>query len=195
MSLSLQRILNDPSLLFENERIQKKIEEVKKDKRGILTAAESYTNRYQKEIEDGTIKKQLMIENGKRSGLKEEDVCKGSFIPTKYTPILNWLYFMMREENVDVGWEENRQKFNREFGHLEDDYDYQDSGVLEEPKDMDSFIYGNMSHKQFQTLKKLKTLALSNNCNENESALAFSMCKELCCRYGLEFDKIPINNK
>ena len=56
---------------------------------------------------------------------------------------------------------------------------------------MDEFIYGNVTSKQFQTIKKLKTLALSSKCNEHESALAFSLCKELCKKHNLEFDKIP----
>lgn len=194
MSMSLMKILNDPSLLFDNERIKKKIEDVKKDKQGIVNAANSYNDKYEKEIREGTLKRQVMIEDGRRMGLKEDDAIKGSFVPTKYTPILNWLYFMMREENADVAWEENRRKFNKEFGHLEHDYDYKDSGVIEEPKELDVFIYGNMTSQQFQTVKKLKTLALSPKCNENESALAFSMCKQMCQKFGLEFDKIPTNN-
>ena len=188
------KILNDPSLLFDNERIKKKIENVKKDKQSMVDAASDYNNKYKQEIDDGTRKTQLLIEDGKKKGLKEEDVLKGSFTPCVRTPILNWLYFLLRE-NTDEVFEESRNEYNKQYGHLEDDYDYKNSGVLEEPKELDTFIYGSMTHKQYQTVKKLKTLALSNGkCNENESALAFSMCKELCRKYSLEFDKVNINN-
>lgn len=180
------KILQDPSLLFDEERMKKKIENVKKDKGSILKAAEEYNNRYQEEVEEGTKKRQLMIEDGAKRGLKEKDVCKGSFVPTKYTPILNWLYFMMREENIDVGWEESRQKYNQQYGHLEDDYEEQSS-----VPEMDEFVYGNMSHDMFKKIKKLK--ALSRSDNENEAFIAYRMCIELCERYGLDIDRIPCN--
>lgn len=185
------KILNDPSLLFDDERIKKKIGEVKKDKQSIVNAARQYEHKYQKEIDEGTERRKLLIEDGKRKGLKPEESLSGVFVPCRQTPILNWLYFMMREENVDVGWEENRQKFNKEFGHLEDDFDYGESVNIEEPKSMDEFIYGNMSHDMFKKIKKLK--ALSRSANENEAFIAYRMCVELCERYGLEMDKIPCN--
>lgn len=193
MSVSLMKILNDPSLLFDNERMKKKIGDVKKDKQSIVRSAEDYNSKYKDEVEEGTKKRQLMIEDAERRGLKEEDVMKGSFVPTKYTPILNWLYFMTREENVDVGWEENRQKYNKEFGHLQDDFEYDQSGNMQEPEEMDEFIYGNMSHDMFKKIKKLK--ALSRSENENEAFIAYRMCVELCERYGLDMDKIPCNVK
>lgn len=191
MSTSLMKILNDPSLLFDNERLKKKIEEVKKDRGSMTNAAQDYNNRYKQEIEEGTKKRQLMIEDAERRGLKEEDVMKGSFVPTKYTPILNWLYFMMREENVDVGWEENRKKYNEQYGHLEDDFDYGESENIVEPKEMDEYLYGNMTHDMFKKIKKLK--ALSRSPNENEAFIAYRMCLELCERYGLDIDRIPCN--
>lgn len=185
------KILSDPSSLFDGDRLKKIASEVKQDKKTILKSAEDYNNKYTKEIEEGTLKRKLMIEDGARRGLKEEDVCKGSFVPTKYTPILNWLFFMMREDNVDVGWEENRQKYNKQYGHLVDDYDYKESGNMEEPETMDSFIYGSMSHDMFKKIKKLK--ALSRSPNENEAFIAYRMCVELCEKYGLDMDKIPCN--
>lgn len=188
MSVSLMKILDDPSLLFDGERLKKITKEVVKDKNSILKSAEDYNNKYKKEIEEGTIKRQLMIEDGARRGLKEEDVCAGSFVPTVRTPILNWLYFLLQENN-DNEFEETRKQYENQYRHLTENYEEK----IEIPE-MDSFIYGNMTHKQFQTIKKLKTLALNSKCNENESILAFTMCKELCDRYGLEFDKIPINN-
>ena len=186
MSNSLMKILNDPSLLFDGDRLKKIAGEVKQDKKSIVKSADDYNNKYKQEIEEGTLKRKLMIEDGARRGLKEEDVCKGSFIPTIRTPILNWLYFIMREENVDVGWEENRQKFNKQYGHLVDDYEEKN-----EVPEIDELIYGSCSHDMFKKIKKLK--ALSRSSNENEAFIAYRMCMELCERYGLEMDKIPCN--
>jgi hypothetical protein len=59
------------------------------------------------------------------------------------------------------------------------------------PQDMDTFIYGEMSNKTFQKIKKLK--ALSKSENEKESFLAYRKCLELCKRHGLDFDKVPCN--
>jgi hypothetical protein len=191
MSMSLMKILNDPSLLFDNERLAKKIEEVKKDKQGLTNAASSYNVKYQREIEEGTKKAQLLIEDGKRRGLKEEDIFRGSFMPTVRTPILNFLYFMLREENVDAGFEESRQKYNKQYGHLQDEYVAEDTDNLQAPPEMETFIYGNMTRDQFVKIKKLK--ALSRSSNENEAFIAYRMCLELCERYGLEMDKIPCN--
>jgi hypothetical protein len=184
--MSLMKILDDPSLLFDGERLKKIAGEVKKDKNTILKSAEEYNNKHKQEIEEGTLKRKLMIEDGVGRGLKEEDVCRGSFVPTKYTPILNWLYFLMKEENVDVGWEESRQKYNKQYGHLVDDYEEQT-----EVPEMDELIYGSCSHDMFKKIKKLK--ALSRSSNKNESFIAYKMCLELCKKYGLEMDKIPCN--
>jgi hypothetical protein len=46
-----------------------------------------------------------------------------------------------------------------------------------------------MTHETFVKIKKLK--ALSQSDNENEAAAAFIKCRELCKKYGLEYDKIP----
>ncbi len=186
MSVSLMKILDDPSLLFDGERLKKITKEVVKDKNSILKSAEDYNNKYKKEIEEGTLKRQLMIEDGARRGLKEEDVCAGSFVPTKYTPILNWLHFMMREDNVNIGWEESRQKYNKQYGHLVDEYE-EKSDV----PDVDNLIYGNCTHDMFKKVKKLK--ALSRSANENEAFVAYRMCLELCEKYGLDIDKVPCN--
>lgn len=182
------KILDDPSSLFDGERLKKIATLLKKDKNTVLKSAEDYNNKHKKEIEEGTLKRQLMIEEGTRRGLTEEDVCKGSFVPTKHTPILNWLYFMMREDNIDVGWEENRQKYNKQYGHLVDEYEE----TLDVPE-MDELIYGSCTHDMFKKIKKLK--ALTHSSNENESFIAYRMCMELCKKYGLDMDKIPCNVK
>lgn len=61
-----------------------------------------------------------------------------------------------------------------------------------EPDEMDTFIYGNLTHAEFKRLKKLKALSQQSS-NEKESFLAYRKCIELCKRYGLNFNKIPCN--
>jgi hypothetical protein len=189
-------MLNDPSLLFDAERIAKKAKEVTKDRQSMSKAAEEYNSKYQEEVNEGTRNTQLLIENGQRKGLTEEEVLKaqGKFVPTVRTPILNWLYFLIREEGIDPGLERQRVEQNREFGHLQDDYGYK-SENLQEPEDFDSVIFGGITNNDFQKLKKLKTLAMGSECNEHESALAFTICKELCKKLNIDFNKIPVNNK
>lgn len=96
-SLSLISIMReDPDF---GRRISKKVQEVKQDKQNILHAADEYGKRYEEEIIEGTKQRQLLLENGARRGLSEAQVMSeyGRFVPTVYTPILNFLYFMLRE--------------------------------------------------------------------------------------------------
>ena len=195
--LSLVKMMGDPSLIFDNERMVKKIEEVKKDKQGLLGAANQYNNKYENEIEEGTRRRQTLISDGNRRGLNEDESLEkyGKFLPSRRTPILNFLYFMFRDENLDQEFEQTRQKFNKEFGHLEESYVCESNDSIDAPPDLDEIIYGNLSSKEFQTIKKLKSLATDGSCNENESALAFTMCMKMCKKHGLEFERIPVNNK
>jgi len=185
------RILNDPTLLFDNERIAKKIEAVKKDKKGLVNAASDYNSKYKQEIDEGTRKQQLLIEDGLRRGLKEEDALRGQFLPSRHTPILNFLYFMLREENLDVEFEKVRNDYNKQYGHLEDTYMVEESDNVEDVPEMDTFIYGEMDHNSYKKIKKLKRLAL-DHANANESLLAYQLCLELCKRYNLEYDKVVV---
>lgn len=91
-------------------RLSKKVQEVKQDKQHLSHAADEYSKRYEQEILEGTRKRQLLLENGATRGLSEAEVMQeyGRFVPTVYTPILNLLYFMLREtEDVD------REKYRR----------------------------------------------------------------------------------
>ena len=170
------------------ERLRKKISEVKEDKKNILSAAEKYEQEHKQEIIEGTKKKQLLLSNGTERGLTEEEVMKnyGKFLPTVRTPILNMLYFMLRESH-DPEMESIRQEYDQKYGHLLHEESYSEDVI--EPKDLDEFIYGNMKHDTFQKIKKLKSLSRSEN--EHESFLAYRMCLKLCDRYSLDFDKIP----
>lgn len=195
MSLSLTKLLSQSGEFLSADRLEKATAEIEGFSKTICNASAKYNSLKKDEIEEGTKKRQLLITDGIRQGKKEEDVMKevGRFIPCRQTPILNWLYFLL-QENYDQTFENTRVELNQKHGHLWETYE-PEKEYMRECQDVDEFVYGNATHKQFQTIKKLKTLALGSECNENESALAFSMCKDMCRKLGLEFDKIPINNK
>jgi hypothetical protein len=65
----------------------------------------------------------------------------------------------------------------------------EENGSIKEPEKMESYLYGNLNLDQFEVLKKLKSLTLSDNVAE--STLAFKKCKELCIKYGLKYEMIP----
>jgi hypothetical protein len=97
------------------KRISKKVQEIKHDKENLLQVADEYGQKYQQEIIDGTKKRQRLLENGASRGLTEAEVMGeyGRFVPTVYTPILNFLYFMLREtEDVDRGKYRQRDAIN-----------------------------------------------------------------------------------
>lgn len=89
-------IRDDPDF---GKRISKKVEEIKHDKQNLLAVADEYGKLNQKEILEGTKKRQLLLTEGAARGLTEEETMRdyGKFIPTVYTPLLNLLYFMLRE--------------------------------------------------------------------------------------------------
>lgn len=172
------------------ERLRKKIGEVRKDKQSILKAADRYSKAHQEEILEGTKKKQLLLTHGASRGLSEEDVMKnyGSFLPTIHTPILNMLYFMLKED-PDPESEVICREFNQQYGALTWDESF--NSDLIEPRSMEEYIYGNCTLDTFQKIKKLK--ALSTSSNEKEAFLAYRMCLKLCKKYNLNFESIPCN--
>ena len=184
----------------EKERIIKKIAEVKQNKANLLERANEYQQKYSDEIEKGTLQRALLLEDGQRKGLKEEDIFKGNeiFIPTKETPILNFLYFMLRDsgeygDGVTI-LRENKD-LDKDFKELEKEYNDKYGQEVHEKvaddnlKDSKEFLYGNVGMEEFATLKKLKRLSKSDN--ENEAFLAYSKAMKLCKELGLDFDKIP----
>jgi len=197
--------------------LAKKTEAVKKDKQSLLTAATTYTQKYEKEINEGTKKRQKLITDGRDRGLNEDEALSqyGQFLPSVYTPILNWLFFTFREEaeapqTAKMELEELTQYYINKFGYdgfikrLEAGSEYtrevysnelEDllSDETEQPVEMDSLIYGEMTNGTFQKIKKLKALAQSPN--EREAFLAYRKCLELCKKHKLEFDKVPCNLK
>jgi hypothetical protein len=201
--LSLLAIMrNDPDYA---KQLAKRIEEVRQDKKNLLSAADKIAQEHVAEIEEGTRRKALLLSEGERRGLDEEEVMKtyGRFLPTRHTPILNLLYFLLKEDTSKMWKEELREEFFRKFGYeydglnenqLDEKYGREEHTEpvdenVEDPPSMETFIYGEMSHAVFQKIKKLKTLSLSEN--EHEAFLAYRICMKLCEKYGLDFSKIP----
>lgn len=202
--------------------LKKRGEDLGKDKQNLINASGQYAEKYQEEIAEGTQRYQKLLGDGQVEGLEGDKSLGGKFIPTKYTPILNFLFFSQRDENVtpnktaeevmtdyvkqftDMGFEKSDlidlyikglvQKLPE--GYDSKDVDFDDvitDDVTIMPDEMDKFIYGDLTHSEFKKLKKLK--ALSQSSNEQEAFLAYRKCLELCQKYRLEFDKIPCNVK
>jgi len=188
------------------DRLEKGTKEIEQFKGSISEAAENYNRKYNEEIEAGTRKKQLLLEEGEKQGLKPDEAVAalgdGKFIPTVYTPILNFLYFMLRDEHrpdwVKIQKDlykqhghampaESEEEMERVFGqaiHQEETYQN-----VNEPIGMETYIYGKCTHDIFQKIKKLK--AMSRGGSEHEAFAAYRAALKLCEQYNLEFDKIP----
>ena len=196
--------------------LAKKKEAVKKDKQNLVAAAKTYTQKYEKEIEEGTRLRQKLLTEGQAQGKSEDEVLSqyGRFLPSRQTPILNFLFFMFRDEaeqeTQKMKLEELTEYYIEKFGYegfikrleegstyVKETYADELEDILgddtEDPEEMDRFIYGNMTSATFQKIKKLK--ALSHSPNEKEAFLAYRKCLELCKKYNLEFDKIPCQLK
>ena len=202
--------------------LKKRGDDLLKDKQSLIKASEQYSQKYEKEIEEGTRTYNKLLGEGKVSGHEGSAELGGKFMPTKYTPILNFLFFALRDEDVapKKSQEEIVNEYLKQFtdagfakselidlyikgivDKLPDGYDDEevdfDDVINEEntndPAEMESLIYGSLTHSEFKRLKKLK--ALSKSQNEQEAFLAYRKCIELCKRYSLEFDRIPCNIK
>jgi len=203
-------ISNNPNLL---KVLTKKVEEVKKDKQNIIDAAEKFYEQNREEIMEGTKKKQLLLTDGARRGLEEKDVMKdyGKFIPTVHTPILNLLYFILRESKEDMVrvqkfcHELNRQSghmdiklsdiddvsllmdnYNKQYGHLADNESLSDN--IKSIPEMEKYLFENCTYEVFCKIKKLKKMMQSPY--EDEANAAYKKCRELCDKCKLDFDKI-----
>ena len=191
---SLLDILDNPDMMdiLRDESFKKKIEAVKKDKGSLIEAASKYSQQYADEIEEGTKKRTLLLEDGQKKGLKEEDALKeyGKFIPSRYTPVLNFLYFILRENNQDAEFETLRTQYNQEYGQLEDKFLIESSENIKPIPEASEFVYGNVTYETFKKIKKLKSLSRSSN--EHEAFAAYTQCLKMCKEHGLDMDKIPL---
>jgi len=206
---------DDPNMAKRLEQGRKEVEQTKDT---LKENAAIFSEMYKEEIAEGTRKRQLLLSNGAREGKNESQVLQefGKFLPSKETPIMNFLFFFMRD-GAHPDWLGIQKKMFTDFGHdketgtptakvvehvaqavTEDELE-QIFGLLvheeekysnvQEPAELDKYIYGNMSHGMFVKIKKLK--ALSRSGNENEAFLAYRLALKLCKKYSLEFDKIP----
>ena len=169
------------------DRIHEIANEVKKDKAKILIMTNEYNQKYEDVISEGTIRRQILLTEGINNGqtLEEAEISMG-FIPSIYTPILNWLYFFMQEEEIPHR-ENLRMEQEKEYKHLL--HENQDVEGMKKVPEAFVFLSGKVTHDQFKKLKKLK--ALSRSPNEHEAFAAYRKCIELCEFFEVDFDKIP----
>ena len=176
-------IKNDPAL---SERIQRIAEDVREDNQKIKSFSQTYNQKYKKEIIEGTAKKHLLLEEGKRRGLSVQEVEQSyGFIPSIYTPILNWLFFFILEGR-NPEQEIQREEEDEQYRLLVEEIEVES---IEQAPDMLTYIYGNLTLEKFQTLKKLKRLSKSPN--EHEAFQAYRKCLAMCKEHNIEFDRIP----
>jgi len=184
-------------------RLKEQVAEIKKSHKNLSDAATNYTVKYNEEVKEGTKKMQLLIAEGKKHGFTEQEILETqtNFCPTVRTPILNMLYFLLREhpdanninfnrlvEDLDKNPELLLNEQNTKYGSWQ--HDEATEKTAEHAPAMDEFIYGNLTFDQFNKIKKLK--ALSRSSNKAEAFAAYTKCMELCKETGLDFDKIPI---
>lgn len=171
------------------QHINKVATHVKKDRAKIRSLADEYNQKYSKEISEGTKAKQLLLTEGERQGLSKEDAMaqvtsNHGFIPTIYTPTLNWLYFFM-SEHKNISREDTRQQLNEQIGQLT----HSEVNVMKNSPELFEYLYGNITIGTFGKLKKLKRLSKSDN--TNEAFQAYRACIKLCEEYEVDFDRIP----
>lgn len=94
-------------------RISKKVEEIKQDKQNLADIANSYETKYKQEVLDGTELRNRLLTEGTQQGLSEAEILGnyGKFVPCLRTPILNLLYFMLRESEDDSAF--GKQHYER----------------------------------------------------------------------------------
>jgi hypothetical protein len=215
--MSLMSILGSTNVDLVGH-LKKVTADVKRDKQHLVTAAEEFSQKYRDEIAEGTKKRQKLLTEGESQGMSQDEAERyaysSGFMPTVYTPILNMLYFLLRDSQESIqtkvkldeltqyyidklGYDEFIKRLEEGSTYVRESYADDLADILgddiEEPEEMDKFVYGNMSHDTFKTIKKLK--ALSHSSNEKEAFMAYRKCLELCKKYNLEFDMIPCNIK
>ena len=192
-------------------RLQQAKEELERNTKNVAKVTEEVNSHYTHEIEEGTKKKQLLLEQGTylRGEADDGDPLK-SFCPSRETPHLNALFFMMRDQTIDTelkalrapediskNVDDLRQEFELEFGTAFDAYeasqvsspDFVKSSFKNATKGFESFLYEGGNYDAFVKLKKLK--ALTRSANTAEAELAKAKCLELCEKYNLDYDRIP----
>lgn len=182
--LKLRDVIPD----FYSGRIKKVATKIKKDKAKINTIVEKHNTEFKDDILEGTKKVQKLLREGHFADTEEAHshiITESGFIPTIYTPVLNWLFHFM--EQKEFGKEESRMQLNENIGHLT----HEEVEVMQNTPELFEYLYGNITLDIFSKLKKLK--ALSKSSNENEAFSAYRKCLTLCEQNNIDFDKIPIS--
>lgn len=201
---AISLIHNNPTLIQALiDRLAVKTKEIRHTTKNLRDVAGVYNDKYTEEVEEGTKKLALLLENGRKLGKTDTEIIENGlkFYPTVRTPILNMLYFLFKEhpdadkidmlrltEDIGVDHDQLRERLNKKFG--EDKHSESDEHVADRAPEMTEFLYGNLTNETFIKIKKLKALSKDMS-NENEASLAYITCMKLCKKHSLEFEKIP----
>jgi soluble cytochrome b562 len=137
----IQLMRDDPNF---GRRFDKKVTEIKEEKKQLLNTAARYEDKYNKEVLAGTQLRAKLLTEGAAQGKTEQEIMSefGRFVPTVYTPILNMLYFILREnEDENPKYYKNlyaqRDRINEELkkqgmlDHKDDDNLLKDENISE----------------------------------------------------------------
>jgi len=185
-----------------SDTVREKSKQVLKDALNLRKRADDYNTSYSQEIREGTEKRQLLLTEGLSKGLSPDKIDFGpNFIPSEKTPVLNFLFFTLRDEfSGDITVLREEKDLGKDSKELLEYYNNKiSSGAVEDKVDkfenplqpnVGKYIYGDVDIEMFDKIKKLK--ALSNSPNESEAFSAYRMAKKLCEKYKLDFDRIPV---
>jgi hypothetical protein len=187
-----------------SDAVREKSKKVLKDALNLRSRANDYNTNYSQEIKEGTEKRQLLLTEGLSRGLTPDSIDFGpNFIPSEKTPVLNFLFFTLRDEfGGDITALREEKDLGKDSKELLEHYNKQISdGPVENKLDkfenplqpnLGKYIYGDVDVDMFEKIKKLKSL--SNSPNESEAFSAYRMAKKLCEKHKLDFDRIPCDN-
>lgn len=108
---------------FDFDSLKEAKKQTKKSKENLSSAATEYNKKHEREIEEGTRKKQLMLEAAgleDASPVEQEQFFKNNdeFMPTVQTPILNFLYFLTKEyKEVETTFDKLREEYESRYGN------------------------------------------------------------------------------
>ena len=204
------RIYFDPKEAALQKQWDEAKRELNKSLQTLRGVVKDENSAYTSEIEEGTKKKQILLEQGSYERLDgDERSAEDAFVPSEETPLLNFLYFAERDGNYEKNITFNRRledvgevdvlrtQLDEEFGKAFDSYelsktqseDFVKSEFKNEVRDFESFLYAKGDHDTFKKLKKLKNLAGSSD--SHEALLAEERCRQLCAKYSIDYNRIP----
>jgi len=139
-------------------RLQKKVKEIKKTKEDLLNVADEYGKQHQQEILEGTELRAKLLTEGSAKGLNEEQIISsyGRFIPTVYTPLLNLLYFLLKEsEPYDITRYKVRDSINEALVKAKQiSYDDNERDLTSD--ELREILNDNLDAIKEQTIKDIK---------------------------------------